>query len=198
MNSREKILKAVKANKPEMVALPELKFHKTEVVTDLVGQFVQTSLQVGSKIFLVKDISTLKEHLQKRADEGYNVANQIEALGWKQYDFDDSQDTKSLQDVDTVCMEGALGVAENAAIWVGECQMQNRLLPFICSHLVVLLRENQLVTDMHEAYRRIRIDDDGYGVFISGPSKTADIEQSLVIGAHGPLSLTVYLLEETN
>ena len=36
----------------------------------------------------------------------------------------------------------------------------------------------------------------GFATFIAGPSKTADIEQSLVLGAHGPISLTVFLLDE--
>ncbi len=36
----------------------------------------------------------------------------------------------------------------------------------------------------------------GFATFIAGPSKTADIEQSLVLGAHGPMSLTVFLLDE--
>ena len=48
---------------------------------------------------------------------------------------------------------------------------------------------------MHEAYERLSSFDEGYGVFISGPSKTADIEQSLVIGAQGPLSTTVFLVK---
>ncbi len=47
---------------------------------------------------------------------------------------------------------------------------------------------------MHEAMLEIENFNEGYGVFISGPSKTADIEQSLVIGAQGPLSLTVFLI----
>jgi L-lactate dehydrogenase complex protein LldG len=41
-----------------------------------------------------------------------------------------------------------------------------------------------IVPTMHEAYRQINIAEEGWGAFIAGPSKTADIEQSLVIGAH--------------
>lgn len=71
--------------------------------------------------------------------------------------------------------------------------MVKRVLPFIAQNLVIVLGISDIVPTMHEAYARIDVRDSGYGVFIAGPSKTADIEQSLVIGAHGPRSMTVVL-----
>jgi L-lactate dehydrogenase complex protein LldG len=76
-----------------------------------------------------------------------------------------------------------------------ERQLVNRILPFICQHLVLVIRAGSLVSNLHEAYRTIEVGREGYGVFIAGPSKTADIEQSLVIGAHGARSLLVYLVD---
>ena len=93
-----------------------------------------------------------------------------------------------------VYIQGTLGVAENGAIWLYEHHIINRLLPFICQHLVLILHKKDLVSTLHEAYQHIHIARDGYGVFLAGPSKTADIEQSLVIGAHGARSLVVYLV----
>ena len=102
-------------------------------------------------------------------------------------------DAHQLADLDVAIISGQFGVAENAAIWLEERDMGLRALPFITEHLVIVLEKDQLVSNMHEAYERIGKGASGFGLFIAGPSKTADIEQSLVIGAHGAKSLRVVL-----
>jgi L-lactate dehydrogenase complex protein LldG len=101
---------------------------------------------------------------------------------------------QELERTEVFIVKGRVAVAENSAIWITEKDMGNRLLPFLCQQLVIVIEEKDLVAHMHEAYEKITIDDEGYGVFIAGPSKTADIEQSLVIGAHGPLALQVFFI----
>ena len=65
---------------------------------------------------------------------------------------------------------------------------------FISENLVILLKKSEIVNNMHEAYKRIEFNDYGYGTFISGPSKTADIAQVLVMGAQAARSATVVLV----
>jgi L-lactate dehydrogenase complex protein LldG len=97
----------------------------------------------------------------------------------------------SLADVEVLEIDGEFGVAENGAIWLTEEAMPHRVAPFICQHLVINVSE--IVTTMHAAYERLGGVNSGFGLFLAGPSKTADIEQSLVIGAHGARSLTVVI-----
>ena len=74
-----------------------------------------------------------------------------------------------------------------------------KVLPTLaaCCALVILLQKEEIVSNMYEAYRRLAANqpDYAYGVFMSGPSKTADIEQALVFGAHGPMRVTVILTD---
>ncbi len=88
-----------------------------------------------------------------------------------------------------------MAVAENGSIWVSDNEIPVRVLPFIVEHLVLVLSAKDIVPYMHQAYDKLSNLDSDFGVFIAGPSKTADIEQSLVIGAHGALSLTIFLKE---
>jgi L-lactate dehydrogenase complex protein LldG len=74
--------------------------------------------------------------------------------------------------------------------------MKEKAVCFISENLVILLPKSQIVNNMHEAYSRIKFNDYGYGTFISGPSKTADIAQVLVMGAQAARSATVLLLDE--
>lgn len=98
-----------------------------------------------------------------------------------------------LDQIGLAIVPARFGVAENGALWVDERDFPHRAVPFVAEHLMVVLSKREIVADLHEAYRRLRPPLPGYGVFIAGPSKTADIEQALVIGAQGPKSLVVVL-----
>ncbi|HEY3391993.1 MAG TPA: LUD domain-containing protein, partial [Lacipirellulaceae bacterium] len=109
----------------------------------------------------------------------------------------------ALADVDVAILPGEFAVAENAAVWVTDRNVPLRVIYFLCQHLVIVVPAGAIVDHMHAAYERLAsvplegksvFTEPVFGAFISGPSKTADIEQSLVIGAHGPRSLTVFLL----
>jgi L-lactate dehydrogenase complex protein LldG len=116
-------------------------------------------------------------------------------LNWNHADDLIHETAFELEKIEVAIIEGSIGVAENGAVWVHEKSMVHRALPFICQHLILVLPMQKIVSTMHEAYANIDITKYGFGTFIAGPSKTADIEQALVIGAHGPRSLKVYLVE---
>jgi L-lactate dehydrogenase complex protein LldG len=96
-------------------------------------------------------------------------------------------------DVDVVIVPAQFGVAENGAVWIEGAVVPVRGALFLAQHLVVLLPQGEIVDNMHQAYERIgaALGQSAFGCFMSGPSKTADIEQALVVGAHGPRSLTI-------
>lgn len=97
------------------------------------------------------------------------------------------------RDVDVVIAPAQFGVAENGAVWIDGATVPVRAALFLAQHLVVLLPQGEIVDNMHQAYDRIgsALGQSAFGCFMSGPSKTADIEQALVVGAHGPRSLTI-------
>ena len=100
----------------------------------------------------------------------------------------------AFENVDLAILKGHFGVAENGAVWITDKLMGDRSIPFISQHLALVINKQDIVPTLQEAYERIDYDPYEYGTVIAGPSKTADIEQSLVLGAHGPKSLIVFLM----
>ncbi|MCF8272580.1 MAG: LUD domain-containing protein [Flavobacteriaceae bacterium] len=113
--------------------------------------------------------------------------------GFNSVTLESMKNPHELEDLDILILESNLGVAENGAIWLPDSQIKIRVLPFITKHLVLVLNKENIVPFLHQAYQKLASEKTDFGVFISGPSKTADIEQSLVIGAHGALSLSVFI-----
>lgn len=194
MSAREKILNGIAINQPELVALPVMDMNVIISYPDVFEQFKMMLQSIGGKVELVPNISVLKERLIADKASGNFVINAIANLG--QLDSQVASFTASeLEKVERAYIKGTIGVAENGAIWIYESQMINRLLPFICQHLILVIDKKNIVPTMHQAYHSIEVAKEGFGAFIAGPSKTADIEQSLVIGAHGARSATIYVVE---
>jgi L-lactate dehydrogenase complex protein LldG len=103
-------------------------------------------------------------------------------------------DPHELADVDVGVVRAQFGVAESGAVWLTQENLGIDAIGMLSQHLIVLLDPGQIVTDMHEAYRRVRLDQTSYGCFMMGPSATADVEATLVHGAQGARSLSVFFL----
>lgn len=187
--SRDKILAAVKQNKPELVPLPEM-IPFAYAASDLLLAFTASIGKAGGAVTVLNNVSELTAAIKAVFPDAQRVGDFVQG--------DKSSNAWLLEDVeqlDVVALKGQLGVAENGAIWLTDKDCVERVLPFITQHLVLLVDRKTLVGNMHDAYAIMGTQDPDYGVFIAGPSKTADIEQSLVIGAHGPRSLQVFVID---
>ncbi|SJZ46917.1 LutC/YkgG family protein [Sediminibacterium ginsengisoli] len=188
MSSRDEILSMIRENRPAFSPLPEIPVFIHE--KPLAEWFTETLTGIGGKVVHLKDTGEVETRIQQQHGGVINTTDLSAAAKYRH------ATAQELEAVDTVIVPGIIAVAENAAVWVNEKDMINRLLPFICRQLIIIVQLTDLVPDMHSAYKKIRIDEAGFGVFIAGPSKTADIEQSLVIGAHGPLAMEVWFVGE--
>lgn len=103
-------------------------------------------------------------------------------------------EANDLNGTDVGIVRGQVGVAENGCIWIPQAMKEKAVL-FISEYLVIILKKEDVVNNMHEAYARIEMDPKyNFGTFLSGPSKTADIEQALVMGAQAARGVTVVLV----
>jgi L-lactate dehydrogenase complex protein LldG len=187
MNSKEKILANIKNNnKVKSVNLPSYENFGIKF-DDKFATFSTMLESVGGKALLIEK-EQLDETIKALYPDEKQIASNVDFCSVGNFNANDFDDAHDLKDIDLAVVKGNFAVAENGAIWMKNENNRHRSLYFIAQNIIIVIDENELLNNMHEAYRKIDFENKGYGVFISGPSKTADIEQSLVIGAHGPKS----------
>ena len=196
MGSRDEILAGIRSHQWDGQAAPSLDQDWIRY-PDPQRQFAETLTTVGGRCVVVNSPEEACADL--RHFDPFKTAKKtvscVSGVGCSNFDLSSVTDPHQLEDVDFAILPGELAVAENAAVWVTDSQVPYRVLYFLPQHVALIVSAASLVHNMHEALARIEVGQRPFGCFLSGPSKTADIEQSLVIGAHGARSLTVYLVD---
>ena len=190
--NKEELLGKLRRNTMHQFDMPEasidgIKYENT------IEQFIETSHKVGSEVIEAKAGEDLNELIRKAYPEAQVLASNVKGIK-VDLNPDMVSEAQDLNGTDVGIVEGDIAVVENGCVWVPQT-LKERVVCFVSENLVILVHRDKIVNNMHEAYRRIHMTEYGYGCFISGPSKTADIEQALVMGAQAARGVTVIIVD---
>jgi L-lactate dehydrogenase complex protein LldG len=195
VTSREAILASLRAARAPEAPLPDagpgIRY------ADPAAQFAEAIGAAGGTCLRAPDLAGVNAALPGLPcmRGAAKVASLVPGAGSPNVDLGAIPGPHGLEGIDVAILPGELAVAENGAVWLeGERLGPHRAIFVLPQHLVLVVPAAALVHDMHQAYERLRFDPPRFGLFLAGPSKTADIEQALVIGAHGARSATVFLV----
>lgn len=192
MSSKDDILSKIRTGIRERYEMPSLdKLHGIEY-DDPVRQFVEMTATVGGRAVMVEPGQDVNDLIRSLYPDAKEIASNVEGITIATRNPDTVSEAQDLNGTDVAVLQGEVGVAENGCVWIPQT-MKEKAVCFISEYLVIMIDRKNIVNNMHEAYARIQMPDYGYGCFISGPSKTADIAQALVMGAQAARGVTVLI-----
>lgn len=186
--ARAAILSAVRAARPPGVAapLPRIIPADTGDVTSRVEAFSRAALAAGAAV-----VTCATHEMPGRLYETAGAALLLSFVAGIASTSPSATDPHALNALGALACTASLGVAENGALWIATSDEMHRAGLFLAERVVIVVAADAIVATLHDAYDRIDVRATPFGIFVAGPSKTADIEQAMVIGAHGPKELTV-------
>ena len=195
-SSRQQILARLRSQPLDVPPLPDVIHGEWLRFTDPVASLAECLRSVGGACEAVPNLAAVRERLLAfpEMQQAESILSTVPGIGGN-VDLNSIASPRDLRALDFVIVPGQMAVAENGAVWVDDAAIRHRAIYFITQHLVLIVKRAAVVHNMHEAYSRLEATPKQFGCFISGPSKTADIEQSLVIGAHGCCSMQLYIVD---
>ncbi|MCR4765621.1 MAG: LUD domain-containing protein [Bacteroidaceae bacterium] len=193
MSSKDEILASIKKNTLQEFDYPTWKVNAVQY-PDLVKQFISISAAVGGEAVELPEGMDVNDYILQRYPNMNAIASNMPGITCATMNPDEVEVAQDLNGTDLAVVKGEVGVAENGCVWIPQT-VKHKIIYFIAERLVILLEKKNLVNNMAEAYAKIeQLPSYNFATFISGPSKTADIEQTLVKGAHGAMETLVILM----
>ncbi|GBQ81679.1 hypothetical protein AA13595_0709 [Gluconacetobacter johannae DSM 13595] len=190
MNARDTILDALRRNRPDPAAHP---LPPPVMLGDLdAGQarFVAGLRLLGGDLLERAPGEPLAAAIARRFPDARLICSAVPGVDGA-VPVQDLPNAQAADPVDVAVVRAAFGIAETGSIFLSEAQLHLNALAHLAQHLVVLLDPAQLTANLHTAYQRPEFRTARYGVLMSGPSATADIQGVLIRGAQGVRSLSV-------
>lgn len=193
MSSKEEILAKIRRNTQTRYGKPDIAGIKRLSYQDKIEQFCKISRSVGGTAVILGEGEDVNAVIRRTYPSAMRIASVLPEISCATFNPDNLDDPRELDGTEVAVVSGEIGVAENGAVWIPQ-KVKNKAIYFISEKLVILLDRNKIVDTMYDAYRKLDGQEYKFGTFISGPSKTADIEQALVMGAHGARDVLVILI----
>lgn len=208
--SKEKVLKKVRdalINKTDN-PYPNVDFDSSvykEITESLDVNFAQEFTQAGGKFVYCENTEELVSNLSlicqgNRWDEVYCIDPPLQEVLDKA-DIPFGSDDESFHSLKVGVTGCEYLIARLGSIMISSQQVSGRRLNVFPETHVVIAYSSQLVPDLKQALADIKLK---YSAripslisVITGPSRTADIEKTLVMGAHGPCEIFVFLVEDS-
>ena len=197
--SREEILARLRSSVRETYDMPDLEQLKPITYPDPVAEFKHKTTTAGARLIEITPSDNLDAIIRQAYPDAKIIASNLPGVTAQLNP--DTATVAELERADVGVVEGKIGVAENACVWIPQ-QMKEKAVCFASQQLVIVLHADDIVNNMHEAYAHIEASKEyfqqyKFGTFISGPSKTADIESALVYGAQAARGVTVLLISNS-
>ena len=187
MTSKQNIFDRIRKNRLPSYDMPSLDTLAPVQYEDVLEKFIESTYLVGGQAVLLEPGQDINDVIRSLYPEASVIASALPYID-ASLNPDTVTDASDLDGVEVGIVEGKVAVAENGCVWIPQT-MKERAVLFISECLVILIDRKDIVCNMHQAYEKI--ENSGYGCFISGPSKTADIAQALVMGAQAAREVTV-------
>ena len=191
---KEELFDKLRRNTARQYDMPDQQKLQAIHYNNVVEQFAEMSRTVGGRVKRISRADDVNTVITELYPDAKVFASALPYINIAQRNPDTVAEAGDLNGTDVAILEGEVGVAENGCIWVPQT-MKEKAVMFISEELVIIIDAASIVNNMHEGYRRIKVPELGYGCWISGPSKTADIEQALVMGAQAARGVTVLIRE---
>ncbi len=191
MSSRDDILGRIRKNQPPPQPLPPVPAFGAPTGSALEG-FRAALVRMGGKLATAPSDGDLDALIRQLFPDALIVCSATPEVRGN-LPLDRVKSPGELNAVDVGVVRAVYGIAETGSVWLTEKEFRVNSLGFLAQHLVVLLDPGRIVGNLHHAYRERAQFDARYGVFMTGPSATADIEGVLIHGAQGIRTLTVVL-----